>query len=97
MIDNGNTQGNYGLEPVTVPNRYKQKVRMPKNAWVTFWLALFGGWLGANRFYLGHYIFGVVWLLTMGLGGAGWLVDIFIAWHVTRKENIRRGFGAVVR
>lgn len=39
-------------------------------------LSIFLGWLGADRFYLGYPIMGIVKLFTMGCFGILWLVDI---------------------
>lgn len=54
--------------------------RMPraKNKWVAFLLCLFLGYLGAHRFYEGKIGTGILWLLTAGLCGIGWVVDCII-------------------
>ena len=68
-----------------------------KSAWTVFWLDMFFGFLGVHRFYLGHFGLGFLYLFTGGLFGVGAIVDLFIAWHITRKENVRRGYGPVTR
>ena len=42
-------------------------------------IAIFLGAFGGYRFYKKQYVLGVVYLLTVGLFGIGWFVDIFLA------------------
>ena len=39
-------------------------------------LCLFLGWLGAHKFYAGNTGMGILYLLTFGLFGFGWIIDI---------------------
>lgn len=43
--------------------------------WVAFVLAFFLGYLGVHRFYQGKIGTGILWMLTGGMFGIGWLVD----------------------
>lgn len=45
---------------------------------VAFVLCLLVGVFGIHRFYLGHIGMGILYLLTAGLCGIGWLVDIIM-------------------
>lgn len=42
------------------------------------WLCIFLGVLGVHRFYVGQAGLGIVWLLTAGLFGVGWIVDLVL-------------------
>jgi TM2 domain-containing membrane protein YozV len=49
-----------------------------KSQLIALLLCIFLGGLGIHRFYLGHHVMGVIYLLTAGLCGVGWLIDIFL-------------------
>ncbi len=67
VINNTNTNTNTNA-PVVVGLR-------TKNKWVSFFLCLFLGYFGAHKFYEGKIGMGIVYLLTGGLFGIGWLID----------------------
>jgi len=54
---------------------------MPKspNYLLVLLLTVFLGLLGIHRFYLGKIGTGILYFLTAGLGGVGWIIDIFRA------------------
>lgn len=64
----------------TAPTPTQTVVAKPneKNKTVEFILALLFGWMGAHKFYKGKFVAGVVWLLTFGLFGFGWGLDVLI-------------------
>ena len=49
-----------------------------KSKWVALILCLFLGYLGIHRFYEGKVLSGILWMCTLGLGGMGILIDLFI-------------------
>lgn len=49
----------------------------PKNRWVALALCFFFGFLGVHRFYVGKIGTGILYLLTLGVGGIGWVIDFF--------------------
>ncbi len=55
-----------------------------KNKWVALLLCIFLGYVGAHRFYEGKIGTGVLWALTGGMFGIGWLVDII---RIALKSN----------
>lgn len=58
-----------------------------KNKVVAFILCLFFGMLGVHYFYVGKVGMGILYLLTAGLFGIGWLVDIFRTICGSFKDN----------
>ncbi len=49
-----------------------------KSKWTAFFLCLFFGVFGAHKFYEGKILFGIIYILTGGLCGIGWIVDCII-------------------
>lgn len=50
-------------------------VKRSVNPTVELCLCLFLGWLGAHKFYAGETGKGILYLLTFGLLGFGWIID----------------------
>jgi len=49
-----------------------------KDKWVSFFLCLFLGFLGAHKFYEGKFIFGILYIFTFGIFGIGVLADLIL-------------------
>ena len=47
-----------------------------RNKWVSFFLCLFLGLFGAHKFYEGRPGMGILYILTGGVFGIGWFIDL---------------------
>ena len=71
VINNSNTNTNMNAVHVGVGGR-------AKNKWVAFFLCLFLGYIGAHKFYEGKVGMGILYILTLGLLGIGWVIDTIV-------------------
>ncbi len=53
------------------------------------------GFLGAHRFYFGRPISGTIYLVTLGLLGIGWLIDLFLMPSLERQAELRFQAGPI--
>lgn len=51
-------------------------VRSQKSKGAALVLCVLLGYMGIHRFYVGKIGTGILWLLTLGCFGIGWIVDI---------------------
>jgi hypothetical protein len=56
--------------------RDQEEIPEPRSKAKALLLSVFGGLLGLDRFYLGYTRMGLLKMLTLGLGGLWWLMDI---------------------
>jgi len=45
------------------------------------------GFLGAHRFYYGRPVSGTIYLITLGLLGIGWIIDLFLIPSMDREAD----------
>lgn len=65
-------------------------VQVSKKDWlVTLLLCIFIGWLGIHKFYEGKIGMGIIYLLTGGVFGICWIIDIIKI--VLNKEKDKSG------
>jgi len=63
-----------------------------KSTVVTYLLWILGGFgvLGLQRFYLGRWVSGLIWLFTGGVFMVGAIIDLFVIPEMVRVENLSR-------
>jgi TM2 domain-containing membrane protein YozV len=68
-----------------------------KSLGTAYLLWLFFGFAGFHRFYIGKIGTGVIYLLTFGLLGLGWLWDLFFLPKQVREYNeLRKKSQAII-
>lgn len=60
------------------PNQQYAEACSPKSKMLALVLCFLVGYLGIHRFYVGKYGTGIVWFVTAGCFGFGWVVDIIM-------------------
>ncbi len=61
-----------------------------KSKTIAYLLWFFLGILSAHRFYLGKFGTGILYLLTLQLGGIGWLIDLFMLGSMVDQYNTKK-------
>jgi TM2 domain-containing membrane protein YozV len=65
-------------------NEYEKKKKSKLTAYL---LWFFLGFFGVHKFYLKKVGMGILYIFTAGLGGIGWLIDVFIMSSQINKAN----------
>lgn len=71
---------------------YPEQTRETHSVVIGYILWIFG-FMGAHRFYYGKKWTGLLWFLTLGLVGIGWLVDLFLIPSLNREAGGRYAAG----
>lgn len=61
-----------------------------KSKIIAFLLWLFLGGFGVHRFYLHKWGTGILCLLTVGLAGIGWIIDLFLLGTMVDNYNMKK-------
>jgi hypothetical protein len=64
--------------PIAADERYYDFDISPRSRLIALLLCVLFGYFGVHRFYVDRVPSGVLWLLTGGLLGIGWFVDIIL-------------------
>ena len=64
-------------------------MNQPTHSTVIGYIAWIFGFMGAHRFYFGKRLTGLLWALTAGLLGIGWLIDLFLIPAMNREAEGR--------
>lgn len=73
VIHNNNVNANTNINKTGACGDYPYKNRI-----VALLLAVFLGYIGIHRFYVGKIGTGIIWLFTLVFFGIGWIVDVII-------------------
>jgi TM2 domain-containing membrane protein YozV len=79
-------------------NALRQNAAQSERSWpVAFCFSIFLGFVGADRFYLGYALLGLVKLCTLGGLGFWWLLDILLLLLGKMRDSeggiVKRPFG----
>lgn len=55
---------------------------------VALLLCVFGGFLGLHQFYVGKLFMGLIYLITGGIFGIGWIIDIIRIVAGSFRDNV---------
>lgn len=83
-----NSQDN-DLEEI-LTNQNIESSRNWKNKWISFFLCLFFGLFGIHKFYEGKVIAGLLYMVTLGLFGIGWFIDLIILYCKPNPYLVKR-------
>lgn len=75
VINNSNSNVNTNTANAGIP---AGALKREKNKWTAVLLCLFLGGIGAHKFYEGKVGMGILYLLTFGIFGIGWVVDLIV-------------------